>query len=70
MDSKTEIKAGDFEWVLTSEYNINLANDASDWTMTFCENIQYTPEEGKEPNWFHRKMQELCFGVKWKNRGE
>jgi hypothetical protein len=22
-------------------------------------------EEGNEPNWFHRKMQELCFGFKW-----
>lgn len=26
----------------------------------------YRPSEGNVPNWFHRKMQELCFGVKWR----
>lgn len=25
-------------------------------------------EKGCTPNWFHRKMQELTFGVKWKER--
>ena len=24
-----------------------------------------TPEKGKEPNWFWRNMQYLCFGNKW-----
>lgn len=24
-----------------------------------------TPRKGKEPNWFWRKMQYLCFGNKW-----
>ena len=23
------------------------------------------PNKGNEPKWFHRKMQELFFGVKW-----
>lgn len=25
----------------------------------------YRPAMGHEPCWFHRKMQELCFGFKW-----
>jgi len=28
--------------------------------------IVYHPNKGQEPNWFHRKMQELCFGVQWR----
>lgn len=26
------------------------------------------PAKGTEPNYFHRKMQELCFGFKWRKR--
>lgn len=32
--------------------------------MVFC------PEEGKEPNWFWRWMQYLCFGNKWVYTGD
>jgi hypothetical protein len=28
--------------------------------------IVYHPIKGREPNWFHRKMQELCFGFQWR----
>lgn len=28
--------------------------------------IVYQPIKGREPNWFHRKMQELCFGFQWR----
>ena len=28
--------------------------------------VVLVPFEGNEPNWFHRKMQELCFGFKWR----
>lgn len=27
--------------------------------------ISWRPAKGKEPNWFWRKMQYLCFGNKW-----
>ena len=27
--------------------------------------VIYKPANGLEPNWFHRWMQSLCFGVKW-----
>ena len=27
--------------------------------------ITVRPNKGNEPNWFHRKMQELMLGVKW-----
>ena len=30
--------------------------------------IVYQPVKGQEPNWFHRKMQELCFGFQWRKR--
>jgi hypothetical protein len=28
--------------------------------------IVYYPNKGQLPNWFHRKMQELCFGFQWR----
>lgn len=28
--------------------------------------IVYNPVKGHEPKWFHRKMQELCFGFQWR----
>jgi hypothetical protein len=28
--------------------------------------IVYRPQKGMEPNWFHRKMQEICFGFQWR----
>lgn len=27
-------------------------------------------KKGLEPNWFHRKMQELIFGVKWEKTND
>jgi hypothetical protein len=39
--------------------------EKSEWTMRVS-NITYTPDKGKEPNWFHRKMQELILGFKWR----
>jgi hypothetical protein len=40
----------------------------SDWSAQVLGNIFFTPDMGKEPNWFHRKMQELCFGIKWRKK--
>jgi hypothetical protein len=37
----------------------------SQWTCYFTDSFRYTPSEGKEPNAFQRKMQELMFGFKW-----
>lgn len=37
---------------------------ASDWQMRHG-GVIYRPFKGDEPNWFHRKMQQLCFGFKW-----
>lgn len=28
--------------------------------------IVYQPLKGREPNWFHRKMQKFCFGFQWR----
>lgn len=40
--------------------------ERSNYTVELLGNVFYTPEKNKEPNWFHRKMQELAFGVKWR----
>ena len=45
--------------------------EQSDWE---CEiiggpmGLTFIPTKGNEPNWFHRMMQELCFGFKWRQR--
>lgn len=39
----------------------------SDWSAS-CADITWIPREGYEPNWFHRKMQEICFGIKWRKK--
>lgn len=36
----------------------------SDWRCKFMD-FTYIPEKGKEPNRFHRFMQEILLGVKW-----
>lgn len=33
-----------------------------------CADVTWNPREGHEPNWFHRKMQEFCFGIKWRKK--
>jgi hypothetical protein len=44
--------------------------ERSDW-QCYCfgssdtDGIVWTPEKDKEPSWFWRKMQYLCFGNKW-----
>jgi len=35
------------------------------WKCEIHQGTHWMVEEGKEPNWFHRKMQQLCFGFKW-----
>lgn len=39
----------------------------SAWQVS-CADIIWNPREGHEPNWFHRKMQEFCFGFKWRKK--
>jgi len=41
----------------------------SDWEVLLVdEQVIVTPEVGKVPNWFHRKMQELILGFKWRKK--
>ncbi len=35
------------------------------WTLHINKGFCMQFEEGKQPNWFHRKMQELILGFKW-----
>jgi len=73
-DTKANTYAfGDAEWkkiVSESSISINLSPPVSDWECVVISNGQWSttfrPVKGSEPNWFHRKMQELCFGIKWR----
>lgn len=50
---------------------INNCFERSDWMCrVFGGEITITPEKGKEPNRFHRFMQEIIFGVKWVRRSK
>ena len=52
---------------------IRIANqpEHSEWSCylfggpNMAGSVIFRPANGLEPNWFHRWMQSLCFGVKW-----
>ena len=44
-----------------SDWHCYISGDPSHVSGT----VRFVPEKGNEPNWFHRKMQELLLGVKW-----
>ena len=35
------------------------------WRCQLIPGTYFPVEKGTEPNWFHRKMQTLCFGFVW-----
>lgn len=40
--------------------------ERSEWKCCmFGDGLVFTPEKGKEPNWFWRWTQFICFGHKW-----
>lgn len=47
--------------------DIRDAPELSDWKCELFDEdcITYTPKKGREPNWFHRKMQGLILDFKW-----
>ena len=57
---------------IMSQYTIKTV-EPSDWhcfllgdMKTISGSLVWRPAKGTEPNWFHRMMQELCFGIKWR----
>ena len=55
----------------TSYLTVDSMPKPSDWQCRLIDGpngVTYTPTKGNEPNWFHRKMQELCFGFKWRKK--
>lgn len=42
--------------------------EASKWGCWLGDTTVWYPPKGEEPNAFHRFMQRLCFGVKWKRK--
>jgi hypothetical protein len=48
------------DWIINT-----VKNPKYTWKCKVLKNVTWMVEEGNEPNWFHRKMQELCFGFKW-----
>jgi len=50
-------------------YQINMLKPASDeWEAVIFGDITFTPIKGGEPNWFHRYMQQLAFGIVWRRK--
>lgn len=44
--------------------------ERSNWRVEIC-GVHYHPVKGQEPNAFHRWMQRLAFGFRWKKtKGE
>lgn len=35
------------------------------WKLELHPDTFWMVEDHRVPNWFHRKMQELCFGLRW-----
>ena len=62
----------EFEKIDTSKFSIRPCGASASislpkyaWKCELQKGTFWNVEEGKQPNWFHRKMQELCFGIKW-----
>jgi len=37
------------------------------WRCELIDGVIWSPPNGNAPNWFHRKMQQLIFGIRWFN---
>lgn len=49
-----------------NDTTISIASQPSyAWKAKLIDGVYYMVEEGKQPNRFHRKMQELLFGIEW-----
>jgi hypothetical protein len=51
--------------------SVNFPPKPSDWQCQIIGGpmgVVFVPTQGNEPNWFHRKMQELAFGFKWRKK--
>lgn len=57
--------------VKDSKYTFNVLPERSEWSCYLFGNrpggagIVYTPNKGKEPNWFVRWMMKICFDCLW-----
>lgn len=60
--TKAKTSASYLDWT-ASTASISLPKYA--WKCELHKGTFWRVEEGRQPNWFHRKMQELCFGIKW-----
>ena len=65
---KTETMMKKYNLDTNESFTLNLY-EYSDWQCHMFgsngDGISWRPLKGKEPNWFWRKMQYLCFGNKW-----
>ena len=55
----------DFSVKTAGVYAIPKPRQPSDWRANFVNEIFVTPEDGYEPNAFHRLMHRLILGIKW-----
>lgn len=59
------------DYTFPKEYTFNVLPERSEWSCYLFGNrpggagIVYTPNKGKEPNWFVRWMMKICFDCLW-----
>lgn len=50
------LSAGEYQTIQKPKYT---------WKCELYPGTYWNVEDHRVPNWFHRKMQQLCFGIKW-----
>lgn len=55
----------DFGVITMENHKVLETPKYSDWQIELVKGTRWIVVEGGVRCWFHRKMQELCFGIKW-----
>lgn len=63
--SGTKIQNLDNVYTLPAVEYVTINTPKYTWRCQLHAGTYWYVEEHKVPNWFHRKMQQLCFGIKW-----
>lgn len=53
-------------WVGMTEEPQVIKQPVYEWECVLMPGVIRSVEKGRAPNWFHRKMQEIAFGFKWR----
>lgn len=65
MEEFSKVDASNFTISLDKPWTASISLPKYAWKCELHRGTFWHVEEGRQPNRFHRKMQELCFGIKW-----